>query len=218
MVGSESIGRRRRCAPYRGDKIFRPDGARDSLRVWTTALGAATGRRPAGPEVAWSVLDQPRDRARTGGRAGGSSRRSGLIRRNALVMATHDGNSYVVALAGESEWVRNVRAADGQVVIGRRQRRTARLVKIPPEEWPRSSGHTYCAGAASRTPLPCSAKLGCSSGQQRPVCRGAISHRRVPPGVSDHHGLCARILIKMQAGRQHGTGTFGPCRPVASSQ
>jgi hypothetical protein len=29
-------------------------------------------------------------------------------------MATHDGNSYVVALAGESEWVRNVRAADGQ--------------------------------------------------------------------------------------------------------
>jgi deazaflavin-dependent oxidoreductase (nitroreductase family) len=63
-------------------------------------------------------------------------RRSGVIRRNALVMATHDGNNYLVALAGESEWVRNVRAADGQVVIGRRQRRTARLVEIPQAERP----------------------------------------------------------------------------------
>jgi hypothetical protein len=45
-------------------------------------------------------------------------RRSGVIRRNALVKASHQGNDYLVALAGESEWVRNVRAANGQVVIG----------------------------------------------------------------------------------------------------
>jgi deazaflavin-dependent oxidoreductase (nitroreductase family) len=63
-------------------------------------------------------------------------RRSGMIRRNALVMASYDGNDYLVALAGESEWVRNVRAAHGQVVIGRRQRRAARLVEVPPEERP----------------------------------------------------------------------------------
>ena len=45
-------------------------------------------------------------------------RRSGLIRRNALVKASYDGSEYLVALAGESEWARNVRAAHGQVVIG----------------------------------------------------------------------------------------------------
>jgi len=59
-------------------------------------------------------------------------RRSGVIRRIALVKARYQGNDYLVALAGESEWVRNVRSADGQVVIGRRQRRAARLVEVPP--------------------------------------------------------------------------------------
>jgi len=63
-------------------------------------------------------------------------RRSGKIRRNALVKTTHDDNDYLVALAGESEWVRNVRAADGHVVIGRRDRRAARLVEVPPPERP----------------------------------------------------------------------------------
>jgi hypothetical protein len=59
-----------------------------------------------------------------------------MIRRNALVMASYGGNDYLVALAGESDWVRNVRAADGQVVIGRRQRWAARLVEVPPTERP----------------------------------------------------------------------------------
>ncbi|HJV12472.1 MAG TPA: hypothetical protein VJ625_01135 [Propionibacteriaceae bacterium] len=45
-------------------------------------------------------------------------------------------NDYLVALAGQSEWVRNVRAADRQVVIGRRQCRAARLVEVPPRERP----------------------------------------------------------------------------------
>jgi glyoxylase-like metal-dependent hydrolase (beta-lactamase superfamily II) len=59
-------------------------------------------------------------------------RRSGLIRRNALVKASYDGSEYLVALAGESEWARNVRAAHGQVVIGRRQREAVRLEEVPP--------------------------------------------------------------------------------------
>ena len=63
-------------------------------------------------------------------------RRSGVIRRNALVKTSHGGNDYLVALAGESEWVRNVRAADGQVVIGRRQRRAVRLEEVRPTERP----------------------------------------------------------------------------------
>ena len=61
-------------------------------------------------------------------------RRSGVIRRTIMVRAVCNGRHYVVALAGESQWVRNVRAAGGQVVIGRRQRRAARLVEVPPQQ------------------------------------------------------------------------------------
>lgn len=58
-------------------------------------------------------------------------RRSGVIRRTTVVRAACDGGYYLVSLAGESDWVRNVRAAGGQVVIGRRQRRAARLTEVP---------------------------------------------------------------------------------------
>ena len=59
-------------------------------------------------------------------------RSSGVIRRTNLVLLDHDGQQYLVALAGESEWVRNVRAAGGRVVLGRRgRRRPATLVEVP---------------------------------------------------------------------------------------
>ena len=58
-------------------------------------------------------------------------RRSGIIRRANLVRATHAGDHYLVALGGESEWARNVRAAAGRVTIGRRVRWAATLVEIP---------------------------------------------------------------------------------------
>lgn len=59
-------------------------------------------------------------------------RRSGVVRRTNLLLADHDGEHYLVALAGESQWVRNVRAAAGRVVLGRRRRRrAATLVEVP---------------------------------------------------------------------------------------
>ena len=58
-------------------------------------------------------------------------RRSGVVRRTTLVQAVCDGERYVVALAGESQSVRNVRAAGGRVVLGRRERRAARLATTP---------------------------------------------------------------------------------------
>ena len=61
-------------------------------------------------------------------------RRSGVVRRTTLVQTSRGGAEYLVALAGESDWVRNVRAAEGRVVIGRRERRSARLVEVPPGE------------------------------------------------------------------------------------
>jgi deazaflavin-dependent oxidoreductase (nitroreductase family) len=62
-------------------------------------------------------------------------RRSGVIRRTNLVLLDHDGEQYLVALAGESEWVRNVRAAGGRVVLSRRrQRRAGTLVEVPAKD------------------------------------------------------------------------------------
>ncbi len=61
-------------------------------------------------------------------------RRSGVTRRTTVVRARCDGGHYVVALAGESDWVRNVRAAGGQVVIGGRRRCAARLSEVAPEQ------------------------------------------------------------------------------------
>ena len=59
---------------------------------------------------------------------------SGVIRRTVLVRVVRDSEQYLVALAGESEWVRNARAAKGRVVIGRRQRHAAELVEVPVPE------------------------------------------------------------------------------------
>jgi NADPH:quinone reductase-like Zn-dependent oxidoreductase len=63
-------------------------------------------------------------------------RRSGLTRRSTVIAASHAGHRYLVALAGESDWVRNSRASGGRVVLVRRQRRTATLVEVPVGERP----------------------------------------------------------------------------------
>jgi deazaflavin-dependent oxidoreductase (nitroreductase family) len=44
-------------------------------------------------------------------------RRSGLPRRNPVNLLTLDGRSYLVAPRGDTEWVRNARAASGEVVL-----------------------------------------------------------------------------------------------------
>ena len=61
-------------------------------------------------------------------------RRSGVIRRTTMVRAGCDGGHYLVSLAGESDWVRNVRAAGGRVVIAGRHRRAARLTEVGPQQ------------------------------------------------------------------------------------
>lgn len=63
-------------------------------------------------------------------------RRTGIIRRTTLVQVTLDGSDYLVSLAGESQWVRNVRAADGRAILGRRERRSVVLVPVPEHQRP----------------------------------------------------------------------------------
>jgi deazaflavin-dependent oxidoreductase (nitroreductase family) len=46
------------------------------------------------------------------------------------------GDDYLVSLAGESQWVRNVRAAGGRAVIRRRTAHPVHLVEVPAGERP----------------------------------------------------------------------------------
>jgi deazaflavin-dependent oxidoreductase (nitroreductase family) len=58
-------------------------------------------------------------------------RRSGKLRRVPVLVTEHDGEEYLVALAGESQWVRNARAADNRVVLTRRSSRLVQLQELP---------------------------------------------------------------------------------------
>lgn len=76
-------------------------------------------------------------------------RRSGATRRTLVVLTHHRGSAYLVALAGESQWVRNVRAADGHAVLRRRSAHPVVLEELPEEDRPPVLA-AYLAQAAGR--------------------------------------------------------------------
>ncbi|MEV0267822.1 nitroreductase/quinone reductase family protein [Hamadaea sp. NPDC050747] len=58
--------------------------------------------------------------------------RSGRVISCPLVVASVAGHRYLVSMLGEkANWVRNVRAADGHVVLRQRGREPVRLVEVP---------------------------------------------------------------------------------------
>lgn len=61
-------------------------------------------------------------------------RRSGETRSSTINWVEREGQRYFVSTRGESEWVRNVRAAAGEAVIRHRGRQQARLEEVPAEE------------------------------------------------------------------------------------
>jgi deazaflavin-dependent oxidoreductase (nitroreductase family) len=61
-------------------------------------------------------------------------RRSGQMRSAVINWVEHEGQRYFVSPRGEAEWVRNVRAADGEAVIRRRERQKVRLEEVPAEQ------------------------------------------------------------------------------------
>jgi deazaflavin-dependent oxidoreductase (nitroreductase family) len=61
-------------------------------------------------------------------------RRSGQMRSNSVTWVEHDGQRYLVAPRGNTEWVRNVQAAGGEAVIKRRKAEKVRLEEIPLEQ------------------------------------------------------------------------------------
>jgi len=61
-------------------------------------------------------------------------RRSGQVRSTAVTWVEREGQRYLVAPRGTTEWVRNARAAGGQATIRRRKREEVMLEEIPPEQ------------------------------------------------------------------------------------
>ena len=61
-------------------------------------------------------------------------RRSGMIRSNVVTWVAQGEERYLVSPRGESEWVRNVRAAGGEAAIRHRGRQRVRLEEVPTEE------------------------------------------------------------------------------------
>lgn len=63
-----------------------------------------------------------------------NGRRSGAARRSVLNVVEHDGQRYLVAPRGNTEWVRNVKAAGGEAVLKRRSDEAVRLEEVPAEQ------------------------------------------------------------------------------------
>lgn len=64
-------------------------------------------------------------------------RRSGRVISFPVVIADYKSERYLVAMLGEdTNWVRNVRAAGGQVVLRHGRRETVRLEEVDPEARP----------------------------------------------------------------------------------
>ncbi len=61
-------------------------------------------------------------------------RTSGRFRSIPILRTRYRGSDHLVALAGESQWVRNVRAADGRAAIRRGLLRSVHLEELPPCE------------------------------------------------------------------------------------
>ncbi len=62
-------------------------------------------------------------------------RKSGRRRSSPVVIATVEGQRYLVSMLGPgSDWVKNVEVARGEAVIRQGRRRRVRLVTVPPEQ------------------------------------------------------------------------------------
>jgi F420H(2)-dependent quinone reductase len=107
-------------------------------------------------------------------------RTSGRIRSNPVVIATVEGQRYLVSMLGpESDWVRNVEAAQGDAIIRQGRRRRVHLVAMPPEQRaPILREYVRIASAAASTSHFASARHYPTSRRSPDVtpCTGSIFH------------------------------------------
>jgi deazaflavin-dependent oxidoreductase (nitroreductase family) len=101
-------------AMYQGGRANKT--ARQFAHLWATVF--AWGLFPK----RWVTLEVP-------------GRRTGELTRFPLGMAQADGQWYLVSMLGEGcNWVKNVRAAGGKVILRRRRAVAYTLIEVPPEE------------------------------------------------------------------------------------
>jgi deazaflavin-dependent oxidoreductase (nitroreductase family) len=61
-------------------------------------------------------------------------RRSGEMRSTAVSWVEHEGQRYLVSPRGNTEWVRNVKAAGGEAIIKQRKDERVHLEEVPVEQ------------------------------------------------------------------------------------
>ena len=61
-------------------------------------------------------------------------RKSGQVRSVAVTWVEHEGNRYLVAPRGNTEWARNVKAAGGEAILKHRKSERVRLEEVPLEQ------------------------------------------------------------------------------------
>jgi hypothetical protein len=61
-------------------------------------------------------------------------RRTGLIVSLPVIVTAYEGERYLVSMLGETNWVRNVRAADGRAVLRQGSIEAVRLTEVPAGE------------------------------------------------------------------------------------
>jgi hypothetical protein len=99
---------------YRGWRPTRFGRAWNRLYAWVSGLGVL-------PRMLVTLQTSDRD--------------SGHAASNILVAATYQGQRYLVSMLGDqSEWVKNVRAANGIASIKRGRSQPVHLTEIPPHE------------------------------------------------------------------------------------
>jgi len=89
-------------------------------------------------------------------------RASGARRTNPVVIASVDGERYLVSMLGpQSEWVKNVDAADGDAVLRHGRREPVHLAHVPPDERAPVLREYVRVATSGRThfPLPVGAPL-----------------------------------------------------------
>jgi deazaflavin-dependent oxidoreductase (nitroreductase family) len=105
----------------------------DHLRtMYAGGRGNATARRFA---RLWAVVHSAGPLPRRWVTLEVVGRRTGRVTRFPLGMADWDGNWYLVSMLGQDcNWVRNVRAADGEVTLRHGHARVCHLVEVPVDE------------------------------------------------------------------------------------
>ena len=83
-------------------------------------------------------------------------RRTGLIVSLPVVVTAYQGDRYLVSMLGESNWVRNVRAAGGRAVLRRSRSEAVRLIEVPVRERAPVLRRYVAISPAARTHIPVS--------------------------------------------------------------